>query len=104
MNRKGNGDVSFDILDSRDHGLTNAIISKSSPISTSVEIESGKYEYENLYVIQRIISNYINMHRPYANKLETTTTKILLQNSVGVLIVFIYVSKISINVEINFST
>lgn len=38
------GDVSFDILDSRDADITSAIISKSSPINTqSVENESGKF-------------------------------------------------------------
>lgn len=41
---KGTGDVTnFDILDSRDQDITNAIISKQTPPATSLDTETGKY-------------------------------------------------------------
>lgn len=41
---KGTGDVTnFDILDSRDQDITNAIISKTTPPATSLDAETGKY-------------------------------------------------------------
>lgn len=55
---EANGDVSFNILDARDHDISNAIISKSSPISTSVESESGKLK-QDIFVSQPKIPDKI---------------------------------------------